>query len=97
MLLPPWAEVRDDLVLAEELTREVPEGHVLFGRALRAVARRIDCDDVLFVGDGVVAVVHLTWKRSREIDPRWPTTEVFASLDDFATGRMRRDHESYDA
>jgi hypothetical protein len=41
----------------------MPAGHVLFGRTVRAIGRRQDCDDVLFyLGESVLqfAVVHLT-------------------------------------
>jgi hypothetical protein len=54
-----------------ELRREMPAGHALHGREVRAVARRDDRDDVAFeVAGAGLCVVHLTWQR--ETDPRWP-------------------------
>ena len=59
------------------------EGHSLFGESHVALARRIDCDDVLFEVDGgpAVAVVHLSY--AVESDPQWPATEMFTSLAEF--------------
>src|SRR5438552_765492 len=62
-MLDPWDAVDDGRGLETELVREVVRGHPLFGKTVRAVARRADQDDVLFVGDAIVAVVHLTWSR----------------------------------
>ena len=50
---------------------------------MRAVARRQDCDDVLFVSvdePPAVAVVHLTYANRPELDPRWPRTTFFDSM-----------------
>jgi hypothetical protein len=39
-------------------------------------------DEALFpLSGGRVAEVHLTWSLSEELDPRWPTTAIYASLD----------------
>ncbi len=63
--LEPWRPVGGgDVGLVEELRREVGAGHLLFGRETEALARRIDCDDVLFatsIPSSPLAVVHLTW------------------------------------
>lgn len=54
-----------------ELRRETPVGHALYGREVRAIARRGDRDDVAFeVARTGLCIVHLTWQR--ETDPRWP-------------------------
>ncbi len=77
--------------LVDELRRELAPGHVLFGMSVWAVARRRDCDDVLYAledGSGRVAVVHLTW--SPEADPAWPVTELFDELESWAE-TMRND------
>lgn len=85
--LPKGWVVVDSAMAAKfeaELRRELPAGHQLHGRALRAIARRDDRDDVLFVPivpGASVYRVHLTW--SVETDPRWPWTEVYDSVDDF--------------
>lgn len=82
-----WEPVvgREATELEAELRREVCSSHTLHGRGLRAFARRQNRKDVLFRPDldsGAVFWVHLTW--SVETDPRWPSTESYASLDDFA-------------
>ena len=75
----PWEILRDAHVkmrLSEELARELAPGHPLEGERVWPVARRVDCDDVLFVvpSDWRLAIVHLTWSSARETDPRWPST-----------------------
>ncbi len=93
--LAPWYESSDASLVAE-LEREVCVGHPLWRLSVRLLARRQDCDDVLFeVEDrsGRVAVVHLTF--SVEKDPRWPITEIFQSLEEFVARRMAPEHESW--
>jgi hypothetical protein len=73
-----------------ELSRELPQQHVLFGRAVRLLARHDRRDDFLFrVEDATVAQVHLTW--TVETDPFFPHTEVHPSLEEWAKsgGTMR--------
>jgi len=51
-----------------ELRREMSKGHVLFGRSVAAIGRRVDNDDVLFyLGDVPprFAVVHLTYRQEK--------------------------------
>lgn len=104
-LLEPWERVKDGRGLEAELVRELPPGHRLFGRTMRAVARRIDQDDVLFVAEAAqagggpfrqgqreYAIVHLTWRR--EADPRWPSTHLLSSLAAFVA-EMQDDHDDY--
>ena len=58
-MLPPWRVIegspeiqnRAD-ALSAELASEVPPKHVLYGLKVRAVATRIDRDDVLFEVEG---------------------------------------------
>jgi hypothetical protein len=69
----PWYPIIDVTAartLADELARELGEGHLLFDVAVEAVARRADRDDVLFRlldGSGRLALVHLTWRG--EVEP----------------------------
>ena len=96
--LEPWVELTDPSErtrFEEELRREVCQGHVLFDRSARALARRVDRDDVLFEisGGPTVAAVHLTY--SRETLPDWPATEVFESLKEFEGQRMLDDQREY--
>lgn len=81
--------------MAEELYREVSQHHVLFDVKVLGIARRQDCDDALFElldGSGRLAVVHLTFSRNRELDPRWPKTRIFSGWDDFVENCMKEDH-----
>jgi hypothetical protein len=84
--------------LETELWKELSPQHSLFNKTVKAIARRIDCDDVFFElqDDGRrVAVVHLTWSGKEETDPRWPHAVFFASRNDFAGSRMKGDCEDY--
>ena len=93
-LLEPWTAVNNAQGLETELARELVPGHPLHGRPnLRAVARRADCDDVLFLSDTIAAVVHLTW--AKEPDPEHPSTELFSSIEDFVARRMDPDHDDF--
>jgi hypothetical protein len=53
---------------------------------------------VLFVSvdePRVIAVVHLTYANRREMDPRWPGTTFFNSMEDWIERGMRADHEDF--
>jgi hypothetical protein len=92
--LEPWArlEEQDQDVLERELRRELIAGHVLFGRDARAIARRDDQDDVLFLVEAPpqLAVVHLTYVR--ESRPEFPHTMLFETIAEFAEACMLPDH-----
>jgi hypothetical protein len=94
----PWYSVSHDTVqmdaMERELRRELASGHPLFGLPVKAVARRQDCDDVLFAlrdGTGRVAVVHLTWTQSSPERPPWPVTTLFANLEAWPDESMGSD------
>jgi len=75
--------------LSAELKAEVSLGHPLYGLDAKAVASRIDRDDVLFELEGApnyLAVVHLTWHR--EEDPRWPSVQFFKDWEHWANEDM---------
>jgi hypothetical protein len=95
--LDPW---RPDITasLEHELAREVAPGHPLHGRRAVAIGRRSDNGDVLYLLPDAaqpLAVVGLTFTRSREIPPEWPHTEFYASVRDWVERRMRPDHARY--
>lgn len=95
----PWELVSDQATakgLVREAKREVFWRHPLRGKRLSALARRIDCDDVLFEIDSgpKVAVVHLTWSGRWE-RKGFPWTEIFDSFDDFLATRMTEDCRDY--
>jgi hypothetical protein len=98
-LLKPWESVEDQATTAgleRELGAKIPPDHVLAGKKVRAVARRIDQDDVLFeIEGGGYAVVHLTWTGRREQSRAWPAAETFESLDDWKIRRMKDDNADY--
>jgi len=80
-----------------QLKREVGPQHLLYGEAAALIARRFDCDDALFqLSRSRVADVHLTWARGPEPDPVWPNTQVFNSVDDWATAVMRPAHAEWE-
>ena len=97
--LEPWVAVEDfgwthDKTVEyqngweTQLKREVGPSHILFGQSAKLIARRFDTDDALFLlPDDRVAEVHLTWSRGVEVDPVWPNTAIFESLDEWAKVR----------
>lgn len=93
----PWLSISEyptdhGAAITREALREIGAGHPLAGRKLTMLARRQDCDDVLFLlDDGPnVAVVHLTWSGRRE-RRGFPTADIFSDLSEFVGGRMEAD------
>ena len=82
---PSLWEVCTDRVLVEELQREVSLNHVLCNQEVNVIARRTDCDDVLFqeINRKYFALVHLTWSSKSE-NPPWPFTKIFVTFNEFA-------------
>jgi hypothetical protein len=79
----------------DELQRELSSDHALFGVLVEVVADRDGAsDDVLFRrfdNRARFAVVHLTWRGSTEIDPRWPHVVFEGTFEEFVEyeGRHR--------
>jgi hypothetical protein len=102
-ILTPWRIITDTSekkaeLLTAELSSELVPKHVLYGLTARAVAARIDRDEVLFEIDGAdmaLTVVHLTWRK--ESDLRWPTTRFFASWEQWVRDEMLPAHQEYTA
>ena len=74
--------------LETEFRAELGQTHSLYpaNPTARAIAKREDCDDVLFwLPDAAAsfAIVHLTWKGRPSDDPALPLSTSFASLDRF--------------
>src|SRR5882672_6703480 len=72
--------------LCTELQRELPPGHLLYGRAVETVAYREDQDDVLFRHRDQkdrFTVIHLTWTRKREINAEHPSVCFDGTLAEF--------------
>jgi hypothetical protein len=97
----PWHPVSDSGQVAgmeRELNRELSVGHPLFGLPVKTLARRQDCDDVLFAlqdGSGRVAVVHLTWTQSPPERQPWPGTTLFPSFETWVAEGMHSDAEDF--
>ena len=96
----PWVTVgpEEAAKLEVELTFELSLLHHLSVVDRRAVARRIDSDDILIELDPHLcecAVVHLTWSGRTEMQPGFPQTELFTTFSDFVEERMMVDHQSY--
>jgi|SRR5579871_5896879 len=93
LVLAPWVIIHDDRrseLLLGQVRSTVPPAHVLYGARLRVIAERLDRDDVLVEIEGgqkPLAVVHLTWHK--ETDPRWPSTRLFDSWEQWAQDEMR--------
>ena len=99
--LEPWSSTNDlDDSLSDsfvrELQLEVARGHAMFGLPTRLVGRG-QGDDALFEfldGSGRVAVVHLTWTKTKEAPP-WPGTTVYSSMQEWAQKCMLPEHEEW--
>jgi len=94
--LEPWGETEPN-GFETELKREVKSGHPLYGIQVKAIARRFDCDDVLFAlvkHSHALAVVHLTYSSS-EFNSQWPQTRFFANLEDWIENCMKPDNQDY--
>ena len=96
--LEPWwcfCLEQPDLCSAfeSELRKELCDTHVLHphGRGAAAIAKREDRDDFLFWlprDNPSWAIVHLTFKGTRETDPRWPRCSWLQSLTEFVEKEM---------
>ena len=95
--LLPWQEsVSGPDAFPQELHRELAASHPLFGLAAESVARRIDCDDVLFkLADGKYAVVHLTWSGKKENNSDYPATRIFDQWKDVYEKVILEDCQDY--
>ncbi len=77
--------------LAKELYSELCPDHVLYGIPVVQIGFRQDCDDALFrLLDGTdrLAVVHLTFSRHPEPDPKWPETRIYDDAAQFVREEM---------
>lgn len=98
-ILPPWRSVLDGdeaTKLVAELRRELAPNHPLAGRKMAVCARRIDQDDILVSIEDVdkpLVTVHLTWRKGKEIDPRWPRTRFFSSWEEWTRTEMLPAHQ----
>jgi hypothetical protein len=77
----------------DEYAIEIAKGHPLYGVPVKAIARRKDCDDVLFRLLRHLCeytVVHLTWSGKEESDTKWPSFALYADDDDLVEMCFKR-------
>lgn len=75
--------------LMDELKLELPENHLLRGKKIKLIARKINNDDiVLELENGYIAVVHLTWKSKKETFG-YPITRVYKDKIEFWNQEMK--------
>jgi hypothetical protein len=84
----PWIPVNSQveiLALQHRIETEIRKAHPLFDKDAQVIGRRIDNDDVVVkLRDGKYTVVHLVWGEIPVAEsPQFPSTVLFASLDDF--------------
>jgi len=85
----PWESFEDSETgnaLARELKKELSDQHILFGISVKPIAKRKDCDDVLFElldGSHRLANVHLTWSHQPEPYANCPQTTIFRDWEYF--------------
>jgi hypothetical protein len=98
--LEPWSSTEGAgasylRTFAEQLARETSRGHELHGLPVKLIARG-NGDDALFEildGSGRVAEVHLVWQGRQK--PPWPSSAIFASLEEWRVKRMIPEHEEW--
>jgi hypothetical protein len=83
--IEPWVDIGSERASIEaELHHELSSDDALSRLNLRAIGRRVDCDDFLFeiLSENTnfeLALVHLVWSGEVELRP-WPSTKLFASV-----------------
>ena len=95
--LEPWALLSAARAAQAErvLTAALTPAHPFSGRALRAVAARVDCDDVLFWVDAPEALVvqRLPPDKAARLDAA--ASMIFASVQEFIEACLQPDHLEY--
>lgn len=100
VLLPPWRWLTgggDEFV--GELRRAVGPSHLLHGKTVLPLARRSDCDDVLYLVEETarpfIVVHHFTPKGCPQRMPHLPSLALYDDWDDWASRCMRPEHRDY--
>lgn len=89
---PGWAIVDGNAAAAleRELALELGAEHALASRTTRAAAQHFEDGSVLFeLEDGSLALVCLTWRGEREVDPASPATTRFETPADWIASASR--------
>lgn len=85
-----WYKINSETYYEDELYKEVSDKHILFGKKCVAVAKRDDCDDILFLvqnSEIKYAIVHLTWNSGLESHSLFPMTRTFCSIEELIEDR----------
>lgn len=91
----PWLWTEVDFT--KQLRKEISLFHVLFFKRVKSIAKREDCDDVLFeLRNNKYAVVHLTWQQQSHADTRWPVTKIYKSWQDLFGNCILKDKAEFD-
>src|ERR1700744_4248299 len=98
-LSEPWRALEHERAEAMDmqLQLELAPDHLLYGAEVKAVAKRIDKDDVLFELNGVgnlLAQVHLTWSKKPVTNP-FPATKLFPGWDEWVREKLVPDCKKY--
>lgn len=97
-LLKPWIEEQSDIYVSE-LYKELSSSHLLKDKKVKIIARRIDCDEVLFQlleKPEKYGQVHLTWAGKAEQNVKWPRTKIYDSFEEWISTRMMIDNNEYE-
>lgn len=101
--LEPWVSIDEygpatAQAMAHRLARELGRDYPLYGVRVETLARRGDCDDVLYRlldGTGRVAVVHLTWTSDPPERYPYPWATLYPSFEAWADEGMAGDHREF--
>jgi hypothetical protein len=93
----PWYEEENQNFI-QELKKEVSVAHILWGKNLKVIAKREDCDDILFQvenADFDYAVVHLTWTSKVELNAIYPRTRTYKTWDELVEKCLKPDIKEF--
>lgn len=83
----PWRKIQFAAEIPgvqNQLELEITEAHPLSGTSPIAVARRVDCDDVLAkLNDGSYATIHLVWGGPGAFPELYPSFTRYENLEEF--------------
>ncbi len=104
-VLEPWIalNIERKFALEGELQTEISINHILANCDCSALCASLQCDDVLFAihNEGDVrasyALVHLTWSNHKEQNPKFPSTTLFNSFEEFKEKRMSQDKIDFES
>lgn len=97
--LEPWSPIGETgVTFYKELIHEINLNHPLYSICVRAIARREDCDDVLFElanSENKLAVVHLTWSKTKDFSGKYPKFKLYKDIADWIQNCMRVNNEEF--